>query len=358
MNITFKPIFLKQNRGHGKAGKISLANCKNELITMMDADDMSCTSRFEKQIVNFMEDKTIDIVGGQITEFVNNPDNIIGKRMVPEKDSDIKKYLKKRCPMNHVTVMFKKSAVERVGGYLDWYCNEDYYLWIRMAIAGNKFANVSDTLVNVRVGNEMSARRGGWKYFRSEAALQKYMLQNKLISLPCCLYNILVRFGGEVIASDKLRQKLFQYMREKYDEKKERTPSVKIKVNDKEKQKQNKEYPPFSVAMCVYGKDNAAWFDEALASITIHQTVKPDEIVLVVDGPIPHQIQHVIEKYEKILGEGLKTIYCKKNNGLGKSLKIAVKLAKNEIIARMDSDDVAMPERFEIQLNKIMENLL
>ena len=357
MNITLIPLYLKQNMGHGNARRISLENCKNEMITMMDADDISYVNRFEKQITNFMEDNNIDIVGGQITEFINSPDNIIGRRVVPEKDRDIKKYLKKRCPMNHVTVMFKKTAVERAGGYLDWYCNEDYYLWIRMAIAGNKFANVSDTLVNVRVGDEMSARRGGWRYFKSEAALQKYMLHNKLISFPSYLYNILIRFGGEVIVSDKLRQKLFQYMREKYEEKEEKIQLSKVKVNDKGKQKRDRKYPPFSVAMCVYGKDNAVWFDEALASITINQTVKPDEVVLVVDGPIPHQIQDVIEKYEKILRGRLKAIYCKKNHGLGKSLKIAVELAKNEIIARMDSDDLAMPERFEIQLNKIMESL-
>ena len=61
---------------------------------------------------------------------------------------------------------------------LAWrFCNEDYYLWIRMIIEGNIFVNVPDTLVNVRVGNEMAARRGGWKYFKSEANLQKYMLK-------------------------------------------------------------------------------------------------------------------------------------------------------------------------------------
>ena len=52
--------------------------------------------------------------------------------------------------------------------------------------------------------------------------------------------------------------------------------------------------PFFSVAMCVYGKDNPDWFDKALCSV-IDQTVQPDEIVLVVDGPIPDSIQNVID---------------------------------------------------------------
>ena len=51
--------------------------------------------------------------------------------------------------------------------------------------------------------------------------------------------------------------------------------------------------------MCVYGKDNPKWFDEALESI-INQSVQPNEIVLVVDGPIPREIQNIIDKYKKI----------------------------------------------------------
>ena len=54
--------------------------------------------------------------------------------------------------------------------------------------------------------------------------------------------------------------------------------------------------------MCVYGGDNAEWFDTALDSILVHQTVKPSEVVLVVDGPIPQTIQTVIDKYSRICG--------------------------------------------------------
>ena len=77
-----------------------------------------------------------------------------------------------------------------VGGYLDWYCDEDYYLWIRMAKAGCRFANLPDTLVNVRVGKDMYARRGGWRYFKSEAKLQSYMFRHRIISLPRYIYNV------------------------------------------------------------------------------------------------------------------------------------------------------------------------
>ena len=84
--------------------------------------------------------------------------------------------------MNLVTVMLRKSDIQAVGGYQDWYCEEDYYLWIRLALAGYKFYNINENLVNVRVGQEMYKRRGGMRYFKSEASLQKYMYKNNLIS--------------------------------------------------------------------------------------------------------------------------------------------------------------------------------
>lgn len=157
----FKTIHLPQNRGHGDARRISLENCRNELIALMDADDISRPYRFEKQLAEFKKNEKLDIVGGQITEFVGQPTNITGKREVPESDADIKIYMKKRCPMNQVSVMFKKSFVQAVGGYIDWFCEEDYYLWIRMMEANGVFANMPETLVNVRVGDETSSRRGG-----------------------------------------------------------------------------------------------------------------------------------------------------------------------------------------------------
>ena len=70
-------------------------------------------------------------------------------------------------------------------------------------------------------------------------------------------------------------------------------------LNDDNKIDMLSKYTPFSVAICVYGKDNPEWFDTALASV-INQTVKPSEIVLVVDGSIPDGIQGVIDKYAEI----------------------------------------------------------
>lgn len=176
-----KVVYLQKNVGLGNALKVALENCQNELVARMDSDDVSMFCRFEIQLKYLNQHPETDIVGGNITEFLGNENNITGQRYVPETDSQIKVYMRKRCAMNHMTVMYKKSAVMKAGNYKNWFCNEDYYLWLRMMLFGAVFANVPENIVNVRVGNEMSARRGGMKYFKSEAALQEYMLQNHII---------------------------------------------------------------------------------------------------------------------------------------------------------------------------------
>lgn len=206
----FNVVRLPQNVGHGEARRIGLENCSNKLVALMDSDDINAPDRFEKQISLFENDAELSIVGGNITEFIGNPDNVIGKRVVPESDSEIKEYIKDRCPMNQVTVMFKKSDVDNVGGYIDWFCEEDYYLWLRMYLEGMKFQNLPDVLVNVRVGDEMYNRRGGMKYFKSEAKLQKYMLNNKIIGFSTYLINVLKRLIVQVLLPNKLRGWVFQ----------------------------------------------------------------------------------------------------------------------------------------------------
>ena len=209
-NSIFKVIRLPENKGHGEARRVGLNNCSNELVALMDADDISAEDRFEKQLAMFESDSELTIVGGNITEFVGTPDNIVEARVVKSDDASIKEDMKKRCPMNQVTVMFKKSRVDGVGGYIDWYCEEDTYLWLRLFLDGAKFANLSDYLVNVRIGKEMYQRRGGTKYFMSEAKLQKFMLDNKIIGLGRFAVNVGERLVVQVLLPNKLRSWVFK----------------------------------------------------------------------------------------------------------------------------------------------------
>lgn len=208
--IRFQVVYLEKNMGHGEARRICFEHCSYDLIALMDADDLSVPDRFEKQLAVFAQNPSLSIVGGNIQEFIGTPDKCVGKRIVPEKDSDIKIYMKKRCPMNQVTVMFRKADVEEVGGYMDWFCEEDYYLWLRLALAGKQFANVPENLVHVRVGEEMYQRRGGWKYFKSEAKLQGFMLKKNIIGLPRYSINVAQRLVLQVLMPNKLRGWIFQ----------------------------------------------------------------------------------------------------------------------------------------------------
>jgi glycosyltransferase involved in cell wall biosynthesis len=203
-------IRLPKNVGHAGARQAAMNAATNDLVAIMDADDISVNNRFELQLKAYTLHADSAVIGGQIKEFVGEQTNVVGERIVPEKDKDIKAYLKSRCPMNFVTVMYRKSAVENVGGFIDWYCEEDYYLWIRLAQQGYKFYNLPDNLVNVRVGEEMYQRRGGWRYFKSEARLQRYMLNHHIISLPRYLYNVLGRFALQVAMPNKIRGVIFQ----------------------------------------------------------------------------------------------------------------------------------------------------
>lgn len=209
-NPIFNVIRLEKNQGHGNARRMGLDNCKNELVAIMDADDISKSDRFEKQIEEFKKNQSLDIVGGNITEFIDDEKNIVAERVVPADDAEIKAYMKKRCPMNQMTVMFKKSMYEHVGGYIDWYQDEDYYLWLRMMLGGATFANINTILVNVRVGKDMYKRRGGWKYYKSEAKLQKYMLKHKIINFPTYLSNKTKRFIVQVLMPNNLRGWVFK----------------------------------------------------------------------------------------------------------------------------------------------------
>ena len=206
----FHVIRFAENQGHGNARRAGLEACTNELVALMDADDICVPDRFEKQLAVFEKDPALSIVGGNIAEFIESPNTPTCYRRVPCEDVQIKAYMKKRCPFNQMSVMFQKNDVQSVGGYIDWYCDEDYYLWLRMAQAGMKFANVDENLVNVRVGKEMYQRRGGWKYFKSEAKLQKYMKQHKIIGFGTYCMNIIKRLIVQVLLPHKLRGWVFK----------------------------------------------------------------------------------------------------------------------------------------------------
>lgn len=205
-----KRIKNEKNLGLGLALNVGLKHCRNELVARMDTDDISKKDRCEKQLLYMEMYKDVAIVGGQIEEFIGTQDNIVGIRKVPTENKDIRKYIKKRCPFNHMTVMFRKSCVLKAGSYQDWYWNEDYFLWLRLFLDDIKFGNLYESLVYVRVGKEMYKRRGGINYFKSEKKLQKYMLKNEIIGYGRYFINIYERFVLQVMTPNCIRGIIFK----------------------------------------------------------------------------------------------------------------------------------------------------
>ena len=126
------------------------------------------------------------------------------------KINQICKYMKKRCPFNHMTVIMRKSALEKSGGYQHWHYNEDSYLWARMYLSGAKFANLSEIACYVRVGEDMYRRRGGYKYYKSERDLFKFMYKNKIINWLEYQEAKFIRFVVQVLMPNGVRQWFFK----------------------------------------------------------------------------------------------------------------------------------------------------
>lgn len=170
-----KIIDNKENKGLGLALADGVPACTYDLIARMDTDDIARKDRFQKQLELFIKNPQLDICGSHIIEFEGNINNKLAERKVPLRHSEIAKYQRQRSAFNHMTVMYKKSAVLRAGNYEHCPLMEDDMLWIRMLISGAKCANIDDYLVYARTGYAMIERRGGWSY------LKKYKMGRKMI---------------------------------------------------------------------------------------------------------------------------------------------------------------------------------
>lgn len=109
----------------------------------------------------------------------------------------------------------------------------------------------------------------------------------------------------------------------------------------------------FSVLISIYKKENPKWLREALESV-FAQTMQPTEIVMVKDGPLTDELEAVLSEYSAKYPI-FNFVVNETNLGLGLALQKGVLACKNEIIARMDTDDIIPPDRFEKQLVKIKE---
>ena len=111
----------------------------------------------------------------------------------------------------------------------------------------------------------------------------------------------------------------------------------------------------YSVLMSLYIKEKTEYLKLAVMSM-LEQTVKPDEIIIVKDGQITKELQTSLDDFTAKYPETFNVVGYEENRGLGFALNYGLKCAKNELVARMDTDDIAKPDRCEKQLKVFEEH--
>ena len=197
-----KVVPLLKNQGLGKALNEGLKYCSYDYVARMDTDDIAKPDRFEKQLKVFQDNPDIDVVSSWIDEFENCVNDILSIKKIPEKHEEIYRYAKKRNPVNHPVVMFKKSAVIAVGGYQHFPLFEDYFLWVRMLLNGSVFYNIQESLLYFRTSLDMFKRRGGIRYACTEVKFQWFLYKSGFVSLFRVCSNIFIRFGTRIIPNN------------------------------------------------------------------------------------------------------------------------------------------------------------
>lgn len=184
---------LDENKGLAYALNYGIKKCSNELIFRMDSDDISLPLRFKKQLSFMQSNPDIDICGSYVNLIDPVTKVYLSTRKVPIHQNEIYRYAKKRSPMNHPSVVFRKSSITKNGNYPLFKKAQDYALWSKLLIVENiKFQNIPEVLVHMRGGNSLLTRRG-LKHLSSEIKVILFQKKIGFLNTFECIRNILLR---------------------------------------------------------------------------------------------------------------------------------------------------------------------
>jgi len=143
-----------------------------EYIARMDADDISMTDRFEKQMAFMDKQPEIDVVGGAIKE-IDEEGKYRNKTIVyPEEPEECRAFFSKRNPHAHPAVLFRRSFFDKLNGRKyrpEYRQNQDTMLWFDGMMAGTQHANIPDVVLYFRMTNAMfKKRRNGWEFAKKQ----------------------------------------------------------------------------------------------------------------------------------------------------------------------------------------------
>lgn len=188
-------VFKKENEGLAAALNTGIRAAKYNIIARMDADDICYLDRFENQIPFFVKSDA-DVLGGQMSEFINDKENVVSERKVPLLHHDISKRMKYLNPFSHPTTIFKKEVFEKLNGYNTNMFPEDYDFFVRAYLSGFKLANVKENVVYFRLeGAEgtMFDRRRGFNFMKNEYRLYKNFKKLGFYSLSDFLFYSIIK---------------------------------------------------------------------------------------------------------------------------------------------------------------------
>lgn len=198
-------VRLEENRGLSEALNVGLAACRFDIVARQDADDVSAPNRFATQVP--LVSSGMALVGSDIVEFGESGPGPV--RHYPTSQSEIEAALPLRDPFAHPSVVYSKRAVEAVGGYEEPPGMEDYWLFARMVAAGYPCVNVPTVLVSYRVDAGAYRRRGGWRLFLTECAMQRRLYALGVTGPTQALVNLIVRGSYRFIPAH-LRRLLYR----------------------------------------------------------------------------------------------------------------------------------------------------
>lgn len=204
-------VELDSNVGLAVALNRGLELCSYELVARMDSDDISLPERFELQVKYMDENRKIAASSSYVEEWDPISGKITGVRLLPNDNSQLKKFARSRSPLSHPAVIFRKSAVEAVGGYPELRNAQDYALWSLLLVHGYQLSNISEILLRMRVGEGLITRRGK-DYFKQELKLLKFQKNIGFLSLPRYVLNALSKFFLRM-SGNRVKIFLYKYFR-------------------------------------------------------------------------------------------------------------------------------------------------
>lgn len=184
-NKLFNIVGYKTNKGLGLALNYGVNLCKYDIVARMDSDDICDKKRFEKQLDYLIKHPNIKLIGSNTIEFIDNINNHISNRIMPENNAEIIEYSKTRNPFVHPSIMTYKDVILKSGNFRNYYLCEDYDMWVRILENGYEAYNIQENLVYMRVSKDFYKRRGGIKYckaivkFKKELYKKGYMTYGK-----------------------------------------------------------------------------------------------------------------------------------------------------------------------------------